>query len=260
MSESATLRPFYSEFAWAYDLLIDSPVERDCNQIASWLAERHVYPGSRLLDAGCGTGRYAVELARRGYVVCGIDAHSEMIRVAQASVRDNVTFELGDMASRGGTTYDAVLCRGVLNDPTPPLRLKLFDVFASSLRPGGVLIADVREWTSSADRKRAEPLFRKRVVTERGLLTFTSITALHEPGHRLLISERHTILDDQGERSVDFEFVMHCWTSGELLEATTSTGFINARLFGAYQDGITVGATDRLVVVATRDVVEGVVQ
>jgi 2-polyprenyl-3-methyl-5-hydroxy-6-metoxy-1,4-benzoquinol methylase len=32
-----------------------------------------VPPGARVLDAGCGTGRVAVELARRGYAAAGAD-------------------------------------------------------------------------------------------------------------------------------------------------------------------------------------------
>ena len=72
MDEVCT-RPFYTEFAWAFDLLIDRPVQKECMFIAAWLADRGVFPGATLLDAGCGTGRYAVELARRGYVVEGID-------------------------------------------------------------------------------------------------------------------------------------------------------------------------------------------
>ena len=62
-------RPFYSEFAWAYDLLIDRPVQKECAAIAAWLVERGVVPGSTLVDSGCGTGRYAIELSRRGHVL-----------------------------------------------------------------------------------------------------------------------------------------------------------------------------------------------
>ena len=62
-------RPFYAEYAWAFDLLIDRPVEKECGVIVSWLVGREILPGAVVLDAGCGTGRYSRELARRGYIV-----------------------------------------------------------------------------------------------------------------------------------------------------------------------------------------------
>jgi 2-polyprenyl-3-methyl-5-hydroxy-6-metoxy-1,4-benzoquinol methylase len=80
-------RPFYHEFAWAFDLIIDRPVERDCAVIVNWLVERGVVPGSTLLDAGCGTGRYARELARPGYLVHGIDVSLDLLEEAKRSAR-----------------------------------------------------------------------------------------------------------------------------------------------------------------------------
>jgi 2-polyprenyl-3-methyl-5-hydroxy-6-metoxy-1,4-benzoquinol methylase len=75
-------RPFYGEYAWAFDLLIDRPLGKECAAITAWLIERGVLPGATLLDAGCGTGRYAGELARRGSVVEGVDRSSELIEKA----------------------------------------------------------------------------------------------------------------------------------------------------------------------------------
>ena len=95
-------RPFYAEYAWAFDLLIDRPVRRECTTMASWLVERGVLPGAKLLDAGCGTGRYARELARRGYIVQGIDSSEELIDVARRSIGEApeaVSFAVGDTSS-----------------------------------------------------------------------------------------------------------------------------------------------------------------
>lgn len=40
--------------------------------------------GSTVLDVGCGTGRHAVELAKRGYRVTGVDLSPKMLEVARA--------------------------------------------------------------------------------------------------------------------------------------------------------------------------------
>jgi SAM-dependent methyltransferase len=249
-------RPFYTEFAWAFDLLIDRPVRKECAAIANWLIERGVLPGANLLDAGCGTGRYAIELARRGYVVHGMDLSPELIDVATAAAAGgpkSVSFTVGDIRNLPARAYDGLLCRGVLNDLVDAdSRAAVFASFARALRPGGVLILDVREWDTSAARKAREPLFRKSVETERGKLTFTSVTEL-DPDHRwLVVSERHTIARDGHERSSDYRFVMACWTRTELEGHLTRNHFSPAAWFGAYDSEVGSGATDRLVAVSAR--------
>ena len=247
-------RPFYAEYAWAFDLLIDRPVRKECAAIAAWLIERGVTPGAELLDAGCGTGRYSVELARRGYVVRGIDRSPELIELARDSLdarQGAVTFVVGDILTMPVGRYDAILCRGVLNDLVDDHdRRAVFDAFSRALRPAGVLIVDVREWDGSAARKAREPLFRKRVDTDRGTLTFTSVTTLDPENHCLLVSERHVLVTDGRERTSDYEFVMRCWTRDELHSSLARSGFGMVAYFGAYNPAVRAGATDRLVAVA----------
>jgi SAM-dependent methyltransferase len=247
-------RPFYAEYAWAFDLIIDRPVRKECAAIAQWLIERGALPGSTILDAGCGTGRYAAELARRGYLVHGIDRSPDLIAVARNSLASgpgSVSFDTGDLLALPPARYDAVLCRGVLNDIIDDAaREAVFANLAGVLRPRGVLILDVREWTASEERKTREPLFRKRVSTDRGELTFTSVTALDRENRLLLIAERHE-LDSNGETHVsDFQFVMRCWEREELDTRLARHGFRHVRHYGAYDPGVDAGATDRLVAVA----------
>src|SRR5262245_16669965 len=195
MAEQSS-RPFYGEYAWAFDLLIDRPVSQDCAAISDWLTERGVLPGATILDAGCGTGRYAGELARRGYAVEGVDRSSELIQIANQSVRSRgnvVSFRVGDILALPAARYDGILCRGVLNDfLDDDARVSVFAAFAGALRPSGVLILDVREWEATSNRKRREPVFRKSVLTDRGTLTFTSTTDLDPERRQLLLSETHT--------------------------------------------------------------------
>jgi SAM-dependent methyltransferase len=249
-------RPFYGEYAWAFDLLIDRPFRKECAVIAAWLIDRGIRPGAEVLDAGCGTGRYAIELARRGYVVQGIDLSPDLIAVATQAIGDppgRVSFTVGDIAHLPTSRYAAILCRGVLNDVTDDAgRDAVFEAFSEALQSNGVLILDVRDWGASLERKSREPLFRKRVSTEQGELTFTSVTALDPENRQLLISERHELIGQGGERASDYHFVMRCWERAELDMLLARHGFGKVSYFGAYDQEIAVGATDRLVVVAER--------
>ncbi|RYG75598.1 class I SAM-dependent methyltransferase [bacterium] len=68
--------------------------------------------GASLLDVGCGTGRHARELSRRGYRVVGIDLSPKMIEVARRlDGEGKVEFLVGDARDSDlGRTFDAALC------------------------------------------------------------------------------------------------------------------------------------------------------
>jgi 2-polyprenyl-3-methyl-5-hydroxy-6-metoxy-1,4-benzoquinol methylase len=247
-------RPFYAEYAWAFDLLIDRPVGQECATIATWLSERRIGPGATILDAGCGTGRYAIELARWGYVVHGIDSSPELIAEARraAGIPSGVlSFSPGDITDLRRAQYNVVLCRGVLNDFVDEhSRQAVFISLRRALRPDGVLILDVREWDTTAARKTREPIFSKRVQTERGTLAYRSITELDLQHRQLIVTERHTLNDDGHERASDYVFVMRCWTRDELDSALRQHGFAAIAYFGAYDPAVMPRSTDRLVTVA----------
>ena len=255
MSE-VSRRPFYGEYAWAFDLVIDRPVRKECAVIAGWLIDRGILPGAEVLDAGCGTGRYAIELARRGYVVQGMDLSPDLIEVATRATGGStggVSFTVGDITRLPTSQYAAILCRGVLNDIIDDAgRDAVFAAFSEGVQANGVLILDVRDWGASLERKTREPLFRKRVSTERGDLTFTSVTALDPENRQLVITERHELVGQDDQQVSDYRFVMRCWERAELDTLLARHGFGDIACFGAYDPGVAVGATDRLVVVAQR--------
>ena len=67
---------------------------------------------------------------------------------------------------------------------------------------------------------------------------------------QLLLSETHTLVNDTGEQSSDYRFVMRCWTRTELESVFERGGFGSVAYFGAYDPAVHAGATDRLVAVA----------
>src|SRR6185437_2735974 len=54
-------------------------------------------PNSRMLDIACGEGRYAVQLAEKGYDVTGIDLSRSSIEKAKTCENDHLHFYVQDM-------------------------------------------------------------------------------------------------------------------------------------------------------------------
>ncbi len=85
---------------------------QECDFLVSHLG---LTAGSRVLDVGCGPGRHAHELARRGITVHGIDISQCFVDLATTDAPRGATFERMDarkMTFDGG--FDAVisLCQG----------------------------------------------------------------------------------------------------------------------------------------------------
>ncbi len=99
-------------------------------------------PPYRVLDAGCGTGRMAIELHRRGLAVTGVDLDDVMLTQARAKA-PQLDWRLGDLATiELDTAYDAIVLAGnVMIYLTPGTEAATLVNLARALRPGGLLIA-----------------------------------------------------------------------------------------------------------------------
>jgi SAM-dependent methyltransferase len=98
--------------------------------------------GRRVLDAGCGTGRVAIELAARGFDVVGVDNDPEMIVRARAK-SDAVEWIEADLAGVGlaDRAFDVVLLAGnILLFVEPGSEPRIIANLAPALARGGVLV------------------------------------------------------------------------------------------------------------------------
>lgn len=95
-----------------------------------------------VLDAGCGTGRVAIELARRGIDVVGVDAEDDMLATARerAPQIEWVTSDLTELDL--GRTFDVVVMAGNVPLFTEPARRDALAAgCARHVAPGGALVA-----------------------------------------------------------------------------------------------------------------------
>ncbi len=125
----------------------DDEDARRCVDLIEQVAD--LRPGADILDMGCGRGRHALELGRRGYKVRGIDLSAPSIEAARKLATEEdlnrVTFDVGDMRENTfDECFDGVVnlftAFGYFEDDED--HQKVIDTFAGALRPGGSLVQD----------------------------------------------------------------------------------------------------------------------
>ena len=125
---------------------LEGNAEKEVEEILGLLA---VPPGSAVEDLGCGRGRHSIPLARRGYVVTGVDLSDKMLGIARSrALREGVSVEWlrEDMrVFRRPGAFDLCLSLftsfGFFNDLE---NQRVLDNVGVSLKEGGILLLDLR--------------------------------------------------------------------------------------------------------------------
>jgi len=100
-------------------------------------------PPATVLDAGCGTGRVAIELSRRGYEVTGIDVEPAMLDTARTKAPE-LGWILGDLASVAlpSDHFDLVVAAGnVMVFLELGTEAAVVSNLARTVVPGGLVVA-----------------------------------------------------------------------------------------------------------------------
>lgn len=107
--------------------------------------------GSTILDLGCGVGRHAIEFAKRGYAVTGVDISPGMLAEAKRGATEaNVEVEFVESNActfRNGRKYDFVMCIceggfGLINEGEDAIGhdLAILRTAFEHLKPGGYFV------------------------------------------------------------------------------------------------------------------------
>jgi SAM-dependent methyltransferase len=150
-------------------------------------------PGQEVLDVGCGPGRHALALTRRGLRVTGVDASAEFVALAAAnaaaeglSVRFDV-LDVRDLDADGEFDAAICLCQGWFGLLGGRDEVEVFRRIVAAVRPGGSIAVSA-----------CSVLFASRFLEADETLD-AATGVLHE---------RATVRNDAGE-----ERVMDLWTT-----------------------------------------------
>jgi 2-polyprenyl-3-methyl-5-hydroxy-6-metoxy-1,4-benzoquinol methylase len=140
---------FFDHHAQCY---MQEPFTRNTSEEVAFLIEEFgLPPQAQILDVGCGTGRHAVELAKRGYKVTGIDISRGMLkeaqRLADAAALQIEWVQADATAMALDHQVDGVICLcegafgllGSVDDPYTHELSILANIYAL-LKPGGKFI------------------------------------------------------------------------------------------------------------------------
>ena len=205
--------------------------------------------GGDALDLGCGPGRHAIPLARRGFRVTAVDLSPfHLARARERAAAATVDVELVEADMRAFVRSDAF-----------DLALSLFTSFGyfddaqddlgvlqnvrRSLRPAGVLVMDV--------------------VSKERLARVLQPTASQRTAGGALLVQRHRVVGDWSRvhnewtvvrdgRARTFEFLLRIYSGPELEAALGAAGFTSVRLYGALDGRPYDLEAERLVAVAQR--------
>lgn len=132
--------PYEAREAAGFDVhgeanLIEKLLHTELNQTTST-------PPYHVLDAGCGTGRLAIELAKRGVETVGVDLDEVMLSQARKKA-PQLDWRLDDLSTIDvGKLFDAIVLAGnVMLYVTPGTEAATMINMGRHLKRGGLLVA-----------------------------------------------------------------------------------------------------------------------
>jgi ubiquinone/menaquinone biosynthesis C-methylase UbiE len=147
------VREFYNKYGIREWNRLEESTYRKINfMLHMHFIKDHLHKGMKILDAGCGAGRYSIEFAKRGCNVTLFDISDEQLRIAEekiceANVKENIEEiiqgDIRDLSQFKDGQFDMVVCYGAPLSYVLENREKAILEFNRVLNNNGMLFVSV---------------------------------------------------------------------------------------------------------------------
>lgn len=203
-----------------------------------------------ILDVGCGTGDYSIELAKRGYTLVGTDRSRGMINEANrkkvglsSKQYGNVHFwnkDTEEFLHEMDIKFDAILVMGNSLSHNPENYRRLIKKIASSLSDNGIMVFQTTNFEKAL--KTRQRLWNVNFVpVSDGLISeYCFIQFYDKPDRNRTILKTFAILAFDGKRwkwSGIRNSLMAYTNEARIRDILKNEGFTNIKTFGGIFDG-----------------------
>jgi len=207
--------------------------------------------GGRVLDVACGHGRHAIELAKRGYQVTGIDFSPRFIKMAIESSNSNgisnAEFLVGDMrqthfVNRFDAAFSYFTSFGYFSDLE---NNRVLETVAKALVNGGKFLLETvnRDWTIH----KVENQPRRWDEIDPGFFLLEDISF---NAHTSRIHTKRIIFDRGERRSVEYDIKLY--THAELEDMLEDAGFKVVATYGNKDSSPYAVSSPRMIIVSKK--------
>ncbi|SDD42845.1 class I SAM-dependent methyltransferase [Sporomusa acidovorans] len=206
-------------------------------------------PGQSILDLYCGYGRHAIELAKQGFEVTGVDATQDFLDIAAQKAQEanvNITFTKEDMRELNYVQNFAAVINmfaafGYFTDDENANIIKLV---VKALQPNGLFLIDLlnRDWMVHNNLNRywrhpsGEYVLTYKVELEKGIVTM----------------KRQLINQVTGTKT-QYQFVLRAYSLPEMVKIFRSSGLSVLSTYGGFDGRSYSSETPRMIILAKKN-------
>ncbi|WP_371369154.1 Cypemycin N-terminal methyltransferase [Sporomusa rhizae] len=210
----------------------------------------NLHPGEPLLDLYCGYGRHAIELAKYGYKVTGVDATKDFLDIAAQNAQEakiDITFAQKDMRELDYDQQFAAVINmfAAFGYFTDDENANIINLIVKALRPKGLFLIDLlnREWMVRNNINRywrhpsGEYVLSYKVELENGIATM-----------------KRQLINQVTGAKIQYEFVLRAYSLAEMTNIFNTSGLSIISTYGAFDGRPYSSETPRMIILAKKDI------